>query len=489
MILVLVQVVLAAAGCVGLWRLWLACSGSGKVRLIIAAGFLIRALLGQALYWISFLRLPIARSLQLGNGFWFFAADGPGYLDYALTLIESGPKAMLFVSNDVMSHLYTQAFAFFVAAFGVVGSVAILFNCAAYLATCAIIQRIGSRDSLLNLPRLVALAAITFGPGTILWSLQPLKDTFFLLLIVAMIGTCYRWQELWRVPPRTWPLLGCAAAMLFVIYEVGGTRWYFAMIVLAAWPVFLAMTTLHARPRRLPALLGGTFLLLLLTQAFRLGAGADMPEQFQLLLTPRLLHAKNRLKPVAGVPRLIVQSRSAFENTRGATMILPGPALSPLPGSISTSNTPSSAVRIFSPVRHGEGLPIESKKDARFRLHLETLVTGFTAMFIPKTLAEAIGLVRIGGGRGFWFFVEIDTLVFDAVVLFALIFCARALRSCARVTPLFILLLLTFVMTATPMMYTVSNFGTLFRLRQMVYVVAAILPLTLSRRSTVSSEP
>jgi hypothetical protein len=32
------------------------------------------------------------------------------------------------------------------------------------------------------------------------------------------------------------------------------------------------------------------------------------------------------------------------------------------------------------------------------------------------------------------------------------------------------------------MMYTVSNFGTLFRLRQMVYLIAAILPLTLAPR-------
>ncbi|MGH9422129.1 MAG: hypothetical protein ACRD3J_19285, partial [Thermoanaerobaculia bacterium] len=477
MTLALLQVVLVTAGCYGLWRLWLACSGSGRVRLIVAAGFLIRALLGQALYWISFLRLPIARSLQLGNGFWFFALDGPGYLDYAHTLIEHGPKAMLFIDSGFKSRLYTQAFTFFVAAFGVVGSVAILFNCAAYLATCAIVQRIGPRDPRFNIPRLIALAAITFGPGTILWSLQPLKDTFFLLLIVSMIGACYRWQELWRrgAPPRMWPLVGCGAAMLFVIYEIGGTRWYFATIVLAAWPLFLLMTTLAARPRRLPALLAGTLLFLLLTQAFRLGGSNDMPEQIHLLLTPQLL--TNRLKPAAAVPRLIVESREGFEYTRGATMILPGPALPPTPVTIATSEAPSSASGVFSPA----GRPVE--KATLFQLRVETLVTGFTAMFIPKTLAEVLGLVRIGGGRGFWFFVEVDTLVFDAVMLFTLIFCARALRTYARVTPLFILLLLIFVMTAAPMMYTVANFGTLFRLRQMVYGIAAIMPLTLAPRS------
>jgi len=38
---------------------------------------------------------------------------------------------------------------------------------------------------------------------------------------------------------------------------------------------------------------------------------------------------------------------------------------------------------------------------------------------------------------------------------------------------------LAFVMTAGPMLYTVNNFGTLFRLRLMVYFLAALLPITL----------
>jgi hypothetical protein len=115
------------------------------------------------------------------------------------------------------------------------------------------------------------------------------------------------------------------------------------------------------------------------------------------------------------------------------------------------------------------------------------LATGFTAMFIPKTLAQALGLIRIGGGRGFWFFVDIDTLVFDLVVLFAFVYCVRALRSHARVTPLFILLLLVFLLTAGPLMYTVTNFGTLFRLRVMDYLIAALLPLTLEPRRRYTS--
>jgi len=100
-------------------------------------------------------------------------------------------------------------------------------------------------------------------------------------------------------------------------------------------------------------------------------------------------------------------------------------------------------------------------------------------MFLPRILGQALGLIRIGGGRGFWFFVEIDTLVFDAVMLFAAVYCARALRSGARITPLFVFMVLVLAATAGPMVYAVSNFGTLFRLRQMVYLLTALLPLTL----------
>src|SRR5258706_7334424 len=196
--IVLLQFLLTALACFGLWRLWRSLAGYGKASLIIAAGFVIRALAGQLLFWISWLHLPIARSLQLGNGFWFFAIDGPGYLTYANELIDLGSKAILFISTAYKSRLYTQAFTLAAAAFGVVSSTAILFNCAAYLATCALILRIGWQDVRTKLPRMVVLAAVAFGPGMILWSLQALKDTLVFFLIAALVYACFQWQELWR---------------------------------------------------------------------------------------------------------------------------------------------------------------------------------------------------------------------------------------------------------------------------------------------------
>lgn len=501
MALALFQIILTAVACFGLLRLWRSLAGRGTVSLIVGAGFLIRAIAGQILFWISWLHLPIARSLQLGNGFWFFAIDGPGYLSYADELINRGAKAILFVTSAYPSHVYLQAFTVATAAFGVLASVAILFNCAAYLMTCAIIARIGSRESSAELPRFVALAAVAFGPGTILWSLQPLKDTFFLLLVTAMIGTCFLWQELWRqdVPRRWQRLLACAVFMLVLTYAIAGIRWYFAAIVWVLCSVFFFLTAVPAR-RRSMALLSSALLFVLLAQAVRLGGEKDIPPRIRRLLDPRPSIAA-QWEP-SYVTHYIGQLRLGFERMGGATTISTGPALARVspphqtvsaPQQLSPPSTqsvsplqqlsppqqPVSPSRQFSPPQQ----PVSPPQAISPRRLVSTLMTGFAAMFIPRFLAQAVGLIHIGGGRGFWFFAEADTLVLDAVVLFAIVYCTRALRSKARITPLFVLLVLVFLMTAVPMMYTVSNFGTLFRLRQMVYLIAAVLPLTLSPRT------
>jgi len=105
------------------------------------------------------------------------------------------------------------------------------------------------------------------------------------------------------------------------------------------------------------------------------------------------------------------------------------------------------------------------------------MLSGLAATFVPRVIGQALGLFRVGGGRGLWLFAEADTVAFDAVLLFALVYSVRARR---RITPLFVLVLLVLVATAGPMIYTVNNFGTLFRLREMLYYLAAILPVTLA---------
>jgi hypothetical protein len=408
---------------------------------IIAGGFLVRAFLGQALFWISYLRLPILPSLQIGDGFWFFAADGPEYLNLARHTAAQGLSGILSLGADVPSHLFLQLLAILTIVFGGgVASLAILINCAAYALTCAVLVRLSENDQQKDL----LLAAVAFSPAAVLFSLQLLKDTLYFFLIVLMVAVFRRWQELWRRGAAPRPLLACAAAMLGVVYALAGIRWYFAAIVWGSSAIFLALVTWTAR-RRGAALAANALLFVLLAQCVRFG-GLDMPPQLSRMLDPATAF---RSEPAAAT-RFLGKARRGFESTSGATNIAAGPtvASTPVPQTLSTR-----------------------------------LITGFSATFLPRFVAQSLGLIRIGGGRGFWGFAEVDTIVFGLVLLYVVIHCVRALRAgTARTTPLFFLLLFVFVITGGLMLYTVNNFGTLFRLRQMLYALAVVTPVTLSGR-------
>ncbi|HVR41179.1 MAG TPA: hypothetical protein VMU84_18945 [Thermoanaerobaculia bacterium] len=399
----LLHIVFAAAACFALWRAWRAWFGdaSRAITLVVAGGFVIRAFAAQALFWISYLRLPVFPSLQTGNGYWFFALDAPGYLEFAERLLRRGD---FFPGAIYPSHVFVQVLAVFVAAFGKYASIAILLNCAAYLATCAILIRLENQRAML-----VALAAIAFGPAEILWSLQPLKDTFFQLLIAAMIAALFRWQRR--------PAFTIAIALLVLGYAIAGIRWYAGLILWAASFVFFAFTS-----RRAKTALANLGLFVLLALAVRMGGGTDIPP----ILVSRPAQAT----------AVVQEARTGFDNTPAATTIQPA--------------APTFSAR---------------------------MISGFAAAFLPRMFGQALGLVRVGGGRGLWLFAELDTLVFDAVLLFAIV---SVRRKC--VTPLYMMLAFAFVLLAGPLVYTVNNFGTLFRLRQMLYFIAAALPLTASAR-------
>jgi hypothetical protein len=411
---------------------------------IIAAGFLVRAFVGQALFWISYLELPLARSLQLGHGFWFFAADGPEYLALAKAAAEEGFSGILYVGPLVPSRLFIRLVATLILAFGSVASLAILINCTAYVLTCAALVRMKTNDML--------LAAIAFSPAGILFSSQLLKDTLFFFLIVLMIAVFRRWQELWRDGGSAAQFLGCALAMCASVYALSGIRWYVAAIVCASSAIFFGLITWKAA-RRGRALAASVMLFVLLAQCVRIG-GLDMPPQIARLFTPMTAFQS---EPSA-VTKLVGKARRGFDRTPGATTITPGSSIDFLSG----SKTPSIAAR---------------------------LIVGFSATFLPRFIAQPLGLVHIGGGRGFWLFAEADTLVFDLVLLYGLLYCIHKLRrGTAHASPLFVFVLLIFLITATPLIYTVNNFGTLFRLRQMLYVLAVVTPITLRVASAMSND-
>jgi hypothetical protein len=579
---VVLQFVLTAIACAGLLAFWRRVTRiGGWAALIVTGGLLVRAIGGQLLFWISWLHLPFARSLQLGRGMWFFALDGPGYLERA----EMFARQTL--PPDYPSRLFVQLFGIFVALFGPVASTVILLNCAAYLATCAIIIAIARGRASGAL--LFTLAAVSFGPSAVLWSLQPLKDTLFALLVTALIGACAWWKDAATRKQQ----FASAAAMIMLTFWIAGMRWYFAGFLCAAWALF-ALLVIRRRERS-PA--AAAVLLLFLGAAFVKGARSDLPP---------LAWWKQR----SPVERVAV-SGSRFSTAPGATTIRPGPRIAeaapppqpvpapvpapapataqqqpapapaapapqpapapvpvplpvpapqpvPVPEPTATAEpAPAPVAPEPAPTQTAEPEPVPAPQPAPVpapvpepvpepvpaptipapvpapvptpvpapvpapqpvavpvpvpapvaapapppaseapvavaaptladvdnpRIDADRFVADIAATFLPRFIAQPLGLLRIGGGRGLWFFVDVDTLVFDFVLLFAIVY---AIRARAR-TPLFVMVAVLFAIAAAPTIYVVNNFGTLFRLREMFYLLAALVPVTIAREAAAA---
>jgi hypothetical protein len=490
-LIAILQVFLTAAACYGLWRLflWSAAAMPPLAKRIVTAGFLIRVLAGQALFWISWLRLPVARSMQLGDGIWFFI-DGWWYMGYARHLLNEGWMAALTLADArYPSRVFVQILTACVALFGDPASVAILLNCAAYLATCALVVRLRPRG---NGAVLFALAAVAFGPGMIVWALQPLKDTVFLLLIAAFVYVCARWQER--------PRFVLAVPIVALAYALSSIRWYFGMIAWLALGLFFFITALRTQ-HRVVLLTAALLLFVVVAQAVRLGGREDIPYGVREVLDPRPRIAA--LWRPSKATQTIKAVRGGFERTQGATSIKPGPTLQakapPPPPASPAPATPTPApvaTTTVQPPPVTQTQPAPPPPPARPRVprrrppepaapsFAARMLSGAAAAFLPRIVAQALGLVDIGGGRGLWIFAELDTIAFDAVLLFAIVY---IVRTRPRVTPLFVLVLLLFLGNAAPMIYTVTNFGTLFRLREMLYFLAVLVPLTLAPRAASST--
>jgi hypothetical protein len=74
-------------------------------------------------------------------------------------------------------------------------------------------------------------------------------------------------------------------------------------------------------------------------------------------------------------------------------------------------------------------------------------------------------------------------------MLIALVWIARSARSGALRNPVFWLIAAATVLVGVPLIYTVTNFGTLFRLREMIFLGFVLIPLALSTSPQLEREP
>jgi hypothetical protein len=117
------------------------------------------------------------------------------------------------------------------------------------------------------------------------------------------------------------------------------------------------------------------------------------------------------------------------------------------------------------------------------------VLAGASAVLVPSSVARAFGLIEMHGGRGLLWFTDVDTLIFDAMILIALAYVIRRWRWAWRNPLVWLVLILGSV--GLPLLYIVTNFGTLFRLRMVIFVAAALTPLvvTMAGRAESVAEP
>jgi hypothetical protein len=578
MIVAVLQALATAAAGVALFHLWRAALPAEVwLRRVVAAGFLARAVAGQALFWISWARLPLLPHLQAGNGLWFFGVDGELYFANAVTAASDGLAAIARVPPQA-ALVYVQLLAAAVWLFGAVTSAGLLINLFCYLGCVALLRRWTNAA--------IAITAISISPAFILWSLQPLKDPLFQLLVVAFVCACAAWQRAWTQAPRWRNVAALAALLAVVLAALSGVRWYVAFALLIAALPFLFTTALRACERRGVALGTAAAVALLLVQALLAGGRGQVPRPIVALLTP-----STSFGAMANLPSLIAGqvggARDAFEQTGGSTAIQverrPSNGRSvrraearrstPADGQVrevvggivdgwnrgdveavvaNFDDTPDveiwndgkrtaagpeqvrdvygalaaaterEAVRIagvrtaidgstatasgqwqresHGRRRSGSVTFVLRRTGGGWRVVRQTtdtrsggpqtpgpsgglkpaapllrLAAGAGAIVVPRVVGEGLGLFHIGGGRGFLWLADVDTLVFDLALIVSIAVIATRFRA-ARRDPLVWMLAILTLLIGVPLAYSVTNFGTLFRLRETVYLGIILAP-------------
>lgn len=473
------------------------------VRGLVAAGFLGRAVIALVLFWISYGRLPVFEHLQMGNGFWFFASDGVSYFERATALAAAGPMSILQCTRSVASVAYVQALALLMLALGRVAAVGLLLNLACYLATCLMLLKWGAASSSGYRATLLATAFISLSPSAILWSVQPLKDAFFTFLIVAFVVACAAWQRAWREEAWLKPAVMAAIVMIAAIFNLAGVRWYYAFVVFICCALFLAMVAMTSPGRRRASALAAVALVPLLGTAFLTGAGPYVPESIRKAMLPgTIVRASSSLPGV--LLRDIETFRSGFQSTGGATTIALGKKLAPMidatrvetrihhsfdgpPVSVADNGSPDATKSDRAAVPAPKAASVASSRAVQGDVSSQALLIpqsvagrfllGAAAVVLPRSIAQRLGIFEISGGHGLWLFADVDTVVFDLAILSTIIAVVRRRAGLTARNGVAWLVISTTLAITIPLIYTVTNFGTLFRLREMIFVGLVMAPI------------
>lgn len=474
----------------------------------VALAILIRIFLGVSLFSISYLELPLARSLQLPGGFWTLAIDATGYFQYAAHAVDT--QAMAPFDGSIPSPFYVNALAFWMLLVGVSPVAGAFFNLCLYIAFAVVTIRLFHPvdDWRRDLPCIVGLGAYSFSPAILFSSTQPIKDELSCALVamacfgvLALRGLTGRSSAV--EPP--WRAVGGTAMICCTIWAMGGMRWYFGVIIWCALAVLLAVFAWRHLGARMPRYLFGCALVLVTTWlACWVGAERSMRQ---------LAPAPTRL---GGVPaellNLTQMARNGFLKSGGSTnVVIPinddpqagqaaidrvaeahrlGAAYSELDRELRSLPASSLArgTRTASSATPHSDEYLDGQRPSAMAIpvtgadHIKTLAIGVAMLLVPTPLIEATLGITLELSRGLISLVTLDTLFLDASILAVLVLLWQRRGLIGDRLPIVVFGLILSITTAFLIGYVVTNFGTLWRMRSLVAIPLWVAIVALSPR-------
>jgi hypothetical protein len=132
--------------------------------------------------------------------------------------------------------------------------------------------------------------------------------------------------------------------------------------------------------------------------------------------------------------------------------------------------------------RNGRTFSEDAPKAELPQSRKDRLLTGVAALLLPRSVAVRLELVSIGGGRGLMWFAELDTILFDLVLIAVIAVVVASLHRGAWRDPFVWYLVLVTSAISGALAYTISNYGTLLRHRGMLVATAVLLAIAVRRR-------
>jgi hypothetical protein len=413
---------------------------SERLAAVIAAGVLIRAFTGLALFWISFLNAPMASTLNAGDGFWRLAIDAKGYYSAAVAAVKYG---LITVLDGSASPAYVRALALWMDAVGVSPAAALYMNIFMYVsaATSMALLSVRRERHYTSTAALAALSAYTFSPALVIHSTQPLKDAFFAsLLVFASVAAWMILQPIVDDDQRWWRPLAPFWLLAGSLYLIAGVRFYFGFVVWTAFGLAAVVAAVRRSYARLQHAVLTAAMTVALLYVISVGAGPYFWGSVRQILGPDQRESGT----------VVGRAKTALDVARRGFAMTPGGTNA---AQVATPEMQTTAARSSDP--------------GKTNTVSWSLGEGLVLMFMPVFVARAAGLITISGGSGLLFASDVDTLFLDVTVIAVILLLYVHRRQAWRHRAFLAFALGIGACSLVLLAYIVTNLGALLRLRLM----------------------